>query len=421
MTETSLALGIDLGTSGVKISVVKENGSTKYFASTNYKQGLCFPNDWRDCCLELLKKLPSEIKKQLVAISIDGTSGTLMACQLNGTPIGKAIPYHYSCLDQKKFVKQLINENDSLATSISSIAKALTLIKENNTEKLLLRHQADWIHGWLAEDWRYGEEANNLKFGWDINKKRWPTSFNQRSWIGALPEIVPSGTIVGRISKDLANKLDLSCNIVIVTGTTDSNAAVLAARPNKDEGITILGSTVVIKSFVENPINDKYITNHLLDDRWICGGSSNTGGAVLKKFFQDDELSELSRQINPDKDSGISLIPLPFKGERFPINDPNLEPILTPRPISDSLYLHALFEGMANIEAKGWEYLFNLGVSKPRRIVTIGGGAKNPQWRRIRERIINIPIRSCKTPPSAGVANLAMKAYKKGSLKIRST
>ena len=98
------------------------------------------------------------------------------------------------------------------------------------------------------------------------------------------------------------------------------------------------------------------------------------------------------------------------RGERFPVNNPFLEPILSPRPVSDSLFLHALFEGLARIELKGWEKLYELTGSLPKRIVTTGGGSKNPQWRAIRERIINIPIVSCKKTTSFGTALLAINA-----------
>ena len=87
-----------------------------------------------------------------------------------------------------------------------------------------------------------------------------------------------------------------------------------------------------------------------------------------------------------------------------------MEPILSPRPVSDSLYLHALFEGLARIELKGWEKLYELTGSLPKRIVTIGGGSKNPQWRGIREKIINIPIVSCKKTTSFGTALLAINS-----------
>ena len=130
----------------------------------------------------------------------------------------------------------------------------------------------------------------------------------------------------------------------------------------------------------------------------------------MSQFFSDLEIKELSRQINPSKNTSLNLLPLNSKGERFPVNNVNLEPILYPRPVSDSLYLHALFEGLAKIELKGWEKLSELTGSLPKKIITIGGGSKNPQWRKIREKIINIPIVSCKKTTSFGTALLAINA-----------
>ena len=106
----------------------------------------------------------------------------------------------------------------------------------------------------------------------------------------------------------------------------------------------------------------------------------------------------------------MELLPLNSKGERFPVNNSNLEAILAPRPVSDSLYLHALFEGLAKIELKGGEKLAELTGSLPKKIITIGGGSKNPQWRKIREKIINIPIVSCKKTTSFGTALLAINS-----------
>ena len=46
-------------------------------------------------------------------------------------------------------------------------------------------------------------------------------------------------------------------------------------------------------------------------------------------------------------------------------------PILGPRPVSDSLYLHALFEGLAKIELKGWEKLGELTGSLPKKLLLL--------------------------------------------------
>jgi len=166
----------------------------------------------------------------------------------------------------------------------------------------------------------------------------------------------------------------------------------------------------VVNKIIDKPIKNQGITNHRVYGHWICGGASNAGCGILSQFFSDLEIKELSRQINPSKNTSLNLLPLNSKGERFPINDSNLEPILGPRPVSDSLYLHALFEGLAKIELKGWEKLGELTGSLPKKIITIGGGSKNPQWRKKREKIINIPIVSCKKTTSFGTALLAINS-----------
>ena len=196
----------------------------------------------------------------------------------------------------------------------------------------------------------------------------------------------------------------------VVAGTTDSNAAVLAADPGPDDGVTVLGTTLVMKRFTATPIHGPGVTRHRVGGRWLCGGASNAGGGVLRRFFADDLLKELSRQIDPDTDSGLTLRPLPGPGERFPVDDPTLEPILEPRPISDALYLHGLLEGLAEIEGQGWRRLVDLGAPAPKRVISLGGGARNPQWRRLRERRLGLPVVSCVQPPAAGVARLALNA-----------
>ena len=215
---------------------------------------------------------------------------------------------------------------------------------------------------------------------------------------------------MGNICNQKATRLNLPKNLKVIAGTTDSNAGVLATFPNKSDGITILGSTIVIKKFVDKPLSGKGISNHKLLGDWLSGGASNAGAAILLDFFNLEYIQELSKQINPYKSTGIDLIPLSKTGERFPTDDPNLQPKLDPRPVSDSLYLHALLEGLAKIEARGWQKLHELGAELPRQIITIGGGAKNITWKKIREREIGIPIKICNRPPAAGVAIIALQA-----------
>ncbi|MDC3118925.1 FGGY-family carbohydrate kinase [Prochlorococcus sp. AH-716-K03] len=404
-------VGLDFGTSGARISIINQKRELKYSNSVSYKYGFKNPISWINSSEKLLDSLPLAIKNNIVNLAISGTSGTLTASNLRGDPLGEAIPYDLACNENRILIESIAFGEDHLQTPYSSLAKALKLI-DIYGKNILLRHQSDWITGWFLKDWTYGEEGNNLKLGWDLMKESWPDSYFNTSWQKCLPQIIESGKIIGQIDSELAKRFKLNKKILLISGTTDSNAAFLAAGLDKEEGLTVLGTTIVVKKINKAPIKEKGITSHRVSGDWICGGASNAGCGVLSKIFSDLEIKELSRQINTSKNTSLNLLPLNSRGERFPINNPFLNPILGPRPVSDSLYLHALFEGLARIELKGWEKLNELTGSLPKRIVTVGGGSKNPQWRAIREKVIKIPIVSCKKTTSFGTALLAIDAKK---------
>ncbi len=401
--------GLDFGTSGARISIINLHKELVYSNSVPYSYNFRNPNSWINSCENLLNDLPIEVKANLNKLAISGTSGTLIATNLQGEPIGEAIPYDQACNEYRILLESLTSGEDHLRTPYSSLAKALKLIDKYGTN-ILLRHQSDWINGWFLKDWTHGEEGNNLKLGWDLIKESWPVSYLNTSWEKCLPQIIKSGEIIGEVDLNLAERFNLNKKLILIAGTTDSNASLIAAGLGKEDGLTVLGTTIVVKKIIDKPIKKQGITNHRLNGNWICGGASNAGCGILSQFFSDLEIKELSRQINPLKNTSLNLLPLNSKGERFPVDDSNLEPILSPRPVSDSLYLHALFEGLAEIELKGWEKLGELTGSLPKKIITIGGGSKNPQWRKIREKIINIPIVSCNKTTSFGTALLAINS-----------
>ena len=414
MNQKELFLGIDLGTSGMRIAIIRYSGEPIFTSSINYPNSLKVFDDWIESFKILIKDLSTDLKTKLVACSIDGTSGTLLACDKKGNALGEAVPYYSDCSNEQVQLKRILGYHEYQELNkcnYSSIARALHLTQKYGSE-ILLRHQADWMSGWLLNNWESGDESNNLKLGWDVQKKSWPKSFKELQWQNMLPNIVSTGTVLGTISCKISQSLELPENLKVIAGTTDSNAAVLATNSTESDGITVLGSTIVIKKFVQKPIKSDGISNHFLLGKWICGGSSNAGGATLRQFFTDEEIKELSNQINPDSFSGLNYLPLATTGDRFPVHDPKLKPILTPRPISDSLFLHGLLEGLAKVEARGWKKFEELGIKSPERIISIGGGANNPQWKKIRERIIGIPIKISKSKPAIGAAKIALQSYK---------
>jgi len=401
--------GLDFGTSGVRITIINKKKDIIYSSSNNKGYVLNKPNSWILICEDLLSNIPYEIKQKLERISVSGTSGTLLACKINGNALGDAIPYNKSCNENKQKLKNIAGQNEFLNNPFSGLAKALKLV-DMHGQDILLRHQSDWISGWLMNNWLYGEEGNNIKLGWNIINNSWPKSFKLNSWHKGLPEIKKSGLILGSINKKLVQKLKLNSKLFIVAGTTDSNAAFIASEIKQDEGLTVLGTTLVLKKFIREPINYPGLSMHRVNQEWVCGGASNAGCGVISKFFTNSEIEDLSKQINPFKETNLKYLPLNCKGERFPVNDPLLRPILEPRPVSDSLFLQAIFEGLANIELDGWNKIRELTGSFPKKIISIGGGAKNPQWRSIRQRKMKIPITSSDKTTSYGSALIALSA-----------
>jgi sugar (pentulose or hexulose) kinase len=98
--------------------------------------------------------------------------------------------------------------------------------------------------------------------------------------------------------------------------------------------VTALGSTLTIKLLSEAPLfaPEYGIYSHRIGDSWLAGGASNSGGKVLAQHFAAERIAELTSRIDAETESGLDYYPLPGKGERFPIADPDLEPRMTPRP-----------------------------------------------------------------------------------------
>ena len=129
---------------------------------------------------------------------------------------------------------------------------------------------------------------------------------------------------------------------------------------------------------------------------------------MLLQYFTTEEMQVLAEHLVPEIPSGLDYYPLPAPGERFPIADPALEPRLEPRPDIDARFFQGMLEGIANIELQAYQRLHSLGAPWPISLRTVGGGARNPAWTMIRERLMKIPFLPARQEQAAyGAALLA--------------
>ena len=124
--------GLDFGTSGARISIIDLHKELVYSDAVPYLYSFKNPSSWINSCEKLLDNIPIEVKSNLNKLAISGTSGTLMASNLKGEPMGKAIPYDQACNENKILLESLASGEDHLRTPFSSLAKALKLIIYKN-------------------------------------------------------------------------------------------------------------------------------------------------------------------------------------------------------------------------------------------------------------------------------------------------
>jgi len=425
-------LGIDIGTSGIRGSAINEaeNEIASYhiafentpIENTRSEQN---PTTWLtqlDC---LISKISNQIQRldtphQIVAITIDGTSSTLIACKKDGTPLSPAMMYNdQQSLKQAEIISRFAPIDTAVHSASSSLAKALFLLNKH-PETELFCHQADWLAASLTGQYGISDENNCLKLGYDSVNQCWPEWLfhnNENTLLtkDQLPTVISPGTKMGTVASTLIDKYQLANHCTVFAGTTDSIAAVLATGAKQlGDAVTSLGSTLVIKLFSDKPIfNPEYgIYSHRLNDQWLVGGASNSGGSVLLQHFTAAHLKELSEKLNPDQLTGLDYYPLPAIGERFPVNDKNKENNTEPRPSSDVVFFQALLEGIANIESEGYKKLESLGATLPQRIYTAGGGSNNLAWRELRTNISGINIvNATHSEACFGSALLAKSGY----------
>jgi sugar (pentulose or hexulose) kinase len=420
----NLYLGIDFGTTGARSTVIDSQGTihceTEYTFANNGQQQPELPSLWQNALWDSIEQIPPTIRNQVRAIALDGTSSTVMLCNTDGIPVCEPILYNDArgaAVTER--LRAIAPDNHTVLSATSSLAKLLWFqdFREETAPTVFL-HQADWLAWMLHGKLGISDYHNALKLGFDVDTLCYP------NWLiegiaGAatpeLPQVVAPGTPVGEVRAQVGDRFGFPRDCMVFAGTTDSIAAFLASGVNlPGEAVTSLGSTLAVKLLSHTRVDDsRYgIYSHKLGDLWLVGGASNTGGAVLRHFFTDVELESYSTQIDPAQESLLDYYPLLKKGDRFPINDPNLPPRLEPRPTDSVEFLHGLLESIARIEARGYQLLQEFGATPLTKVYTAGGGAKNLVWSAIRKRYLKVPVVTpIHTAAAYGMALLAMRGF----------
>lgn len=409
-------LGIDVGTSGVRIAARGRDGALLAMGQAplaaplvDFGRALQDPNLWWEALTAAFAATDLE-QVHVLALAIDGTSGTILPVNDAGKPLGLASLYNdVAEADHVVRVAHVAPAEAAARGATSPLARIMAMPPEAR-----ILHQADWLVGRLTGRFNVSDENNALKTGYDPVTRQWPEWIAKTGVdLARLPKVVPAGTRIGTLLPDVARHFGLSADAAVVAGTTDGCAAFLASGASQPgDGVTSLGTTLTLKLLSSTPVfAPAYgIYSHRIGEQWLAGGASNSGGAALSAHFTKDDIARLSALIDPDVPTGLGYYPLPKPGERFPINDPAFAPRVTPRPKEDHIFLQGLLEGIATIEAEAYRKLAELGASPLTSIRTVGGGAGNAAWTKIRLKALHVPeLVSSSEHAAMGVARLAWR------------
>lgn len=417
----ALALGIDVGTSGVRVAALTAGGTVEARAGVameapRFVGGVVrqSPAAWRAAIAAAVGRLGSELDLARVrCLAIDATAGTMLAADAAGQPVGDALMYNDSSGARFAAAIEAVAPAESAAIGpMSGLARALFLQFARHPARFL--HQSDWLNGLLTGRFDLSDESHALKTGYDPIGRAWPAWVAETGLdVERLPRVVRCGEVLGLAEGDFAREIGLARDAKVVAGCADGCAAFLASGADRPgDAVSSLGSTLTVKILSHVPVfrPEMGIYSHRIGDMWLAGGASNAGGKAIADAMGEALLSRLDGEIDTSRDSGLAFYPMIGIGERFPESDPQRRAVMGQRPADDAIYLQGLYESLARIERRAYAALSEAGAPSPARIFALGGGTRSRAYRAIRKRILGVDLAEpLETGAAAGVARLALR------------
>lgn len=437
-----LYIGIDLGTSAVKLLLMDQNGKIEKIVSKEYP--IFFPHpgwseqnpeDWFSRTIEGLKELTSDCDKtQIGGISFGGQMHGLVVLDENDQVIRPALLWNDGrTIEECDYLNNVIGkENLSKYTANISFtgftAPKILWIKNKEPEnfkrikKIMLPKDyiAYKLSGVHCTD--VSDASGMLLF--DVKNKTWSKEMCDICGIteDQLATIYESYETVGTLKDDIAKELGMPLTVKIVAGAGDNAAAAVGTGTVGDGMCNIsLGTSGTIFISSENFGVDK---NNALHAFAHADGHFHLMGCMLSaascnKWWMDEIIGTTDykgeqKKITKLGDNHVFFLPY-LMGERSPHNNPNARGTFIGMTMDTSRedMTQAVLEGVAFAIRDSFEIAKSLGIHIERTKIC-GGGAKSPLWKQIMANVLNIKVDVIESEegPALGGAILAAVANK---------
>lgn len=435
-----LYIGIDLGTSSVKILLMEGDGTVKKIVSREYP--LSFPkpgwseqnpSDWYTQTMDGLKELLQEAdKSQVAGISFGGQMHGLVILDKEDNVIRPAILWNDGrTTEECDYLNHTIG-TDKLSEYTANIAfagftapKLLWLSKHEpdnfaKIDKIMLPkdYLAYRLTGVHATD--VSDASGMLLL--DVKNRKWSQKMCDICHISIeqLPELFESYEAIGTLKADVAAELGVSTQVKVAAGAGDNAAAAVATGTVGEGKCNIsLGTSGTI--FISS---DKFRVDDNNALHAFCGanGKYHLMGCMLSaascnKWWMDEiigskDYAKEQEQITKLGENHVFYLPY-LMGERSPYNNPDARAAFIGMTMDTTRadMTQAVLEGVAFALRDSFEIAKALGIPLERTKIC-GGGAKSPLWRTIVANVLGIPVDILETEegPSLGGAMLAAVA-----------
>ena len=432
-----LYIGVDLGTSAVKLLLMNEAGHIEKIVSREYP--LSFPHsgwseqnpyDWYDKTLDGLKELLSECDKSLVdGISFGGQMHGLVTLDAQDEVVRPAILWNdgrtteeTAYLNEQIGRERLTGYTANIAFAGFTAPKILWMQKNEpdlwaKVKKIMLPkdYLAYRLSGTFCTD--YSDASGMLLM--DVKNKCWSKEMMEICHVSReqLPDLYESFEVVGTLKKEIASELGVPETVKVIAGAGDNAAAAVGTGTVGANHCNLsLGTSGTL--FVSSDKFGVDAHNALHSFAHADGGYHLMGcmlsAASCNKWWMDEILKTKDyageqKGIQTLGENQVFYLPY-LMGERSPHNNPDARAMFVGMSMDttrEDMTL-AVLEGVAFGLRDSLEVARSLGIRIDSSRIC-GGGAKSPLWRQIIAAVMNVKLEIIESEegPGYGAAILA--------------
>ena len=428
-------MGIDLGTSSLKVVIIDYLGNIKAFSARQYNFDSPYngyaeqrPEVWWDACCQSIQEAlyknglsANEIK----SVSFSGQMHGLVLLDKDKQVIRPAI-LHCDSRSEKQvkhineiFGLDLVKELIMNPVYTGFLLPSLLWVRDNEPENYkkvgYVCLPKDYLRLKLTDEIAsdYSDASATLAF--DIKNTCWSKKILEKVNlpIEIFPNCYDTVSVVGTVTEKAATETGLQVGTAVICGGGDQVMQGIGNGATSLDIATVnIGTSGQVCFQSDSPIiNSKLNTNLFCGykkGRWIIMGATMSAGLSLhlyKSLFKEFDYDDINEKVKCSRPGSGGLIYLPYlNGERTPHVNPNISGMLMGLNIrtNTSQIARAIMEGVSYSLMQCIEVCSELGLS-PKYLVASGGGARSTPWLQIQADIYNLPLRVTTTEEQAGV------------------